>query len=500
MKKNNLPYDFSIPTRQSYIAILIITYNLYKVLIRQLIPIIAIILIQGKLNKASWFLITIISVASLGAIYSLVAFFKYFFFINDQKLVVRKGVFKKSTVEIPFERIQSVNYEQNLIHRIFNVVKINIDTAGSVGNELQLNALDHKLAQQLSSHILESKKEIVSADITEVIKEPVKEKIFHLSIPQLLKVGATENHLRSGAIIIFFFFYIYDSLEEVGLDVSEKGEEYLPVAQEIAQSLMIVAALIILFAVAAFVISLVRTILRYFDLTMFRKGEGFVIVSGLFNKKERAAKDEKIQLLKWSQNLLQRATGIFELVMKQASSAEMSDAKSFRVIGLSNTDIDKAQSYIFGEQSDAIETIDLEKVNSYYLFRRLYYTSLFFSGILLIEYLAEQHHLIFYTVIFLIIAIWACILNYRKKTFGVDHHLLKLNGGTFGLASTILSLHKVQNVSIGESFFQRRRKLSSLTIHTASGSIVIPDIPRNSALNLSDYLLYKVEKSTEKWM
>ena len=139
--------------------------------------------------KSPWFIYGIIAVALIAGLFSIIAFFKYFFYIKDNKLIVEKGVFKKSILEIPFDRIQSINTEQNLIHRVFKVVKLNMDTAGSAGNELQLFALDMDLAKQLNAKILKEKKEAQVVNKAEEEVESAERKIiFHLTIPQLLKV------------------------------------------------------------------------------------------------------------------------------------------------------------------------------------------------------------------------------------------------------------------------------------------------------------------------
>jgi putative membrane protein len=500
MKKNE-NYDFSVATRQSYVAILIIMYRLYKVIIRQLIPVFIIILLKGSLPKSPWFIYGIIVVALVAGLFSIVAFFKYYFYIKDNKLIVEKGVFKKSILEIPFDRIQSINTEQNLIHRVFKVVKLNMDTAGSAGNELQLFALDMDLAKQLNTKILKEKKESQVLDQTEEQVESSEKKIiFHLTIPQLLKVGVTENHIRSGGILLFFFFYIFDSLEDVGIDLLDKSEEYLPAAQELVQSLIVVLVLIVLFAIVAFVISLVRTVLKFYNLTMYRKGEGFIIVSGLLNKKERAAKDDKIQLVKWSQNLLQRLSGIYEILMKQASSQEVGEQKSFKVVGLSESNVFDTQAYVFKERYPELYKLPMNGINRYYFIRRLFIWSYLFIPILIVLGVLGKWIISIYIFTLYGLALWGSYLSFKKKKYGVGNEMLRIDGGTFGRKSTAMPLFKVQNISLTETPFQRRRKLSSLIIYTASGEMKIPEIRRNKAIEILNYLNYKVEVQKEKWM
>ncbi len=502
MKKNS-GYDFSVPTRQSYAAILIITYRLYKILARQLFPVVVIVLLQGKIATSSWFIYSIVAVAILGAVYSIAAFFKYYFFLKEDKLVVEKGVFKKSHLEIPFDRIQSINFEQNLIHRLFNVVRLNMDTAGSVGNELALSALDQNLAQQLSHIILSSQKEAKKKEGEDMVEESLsveRQRIFKLNFLQLLKVGVTENHIRSGGLIIFFFFYIYDSLEEFGLDLIEQGEQYMPVAEQLIQSLIFLIIFVIIFSIIAFLISIIRTVLNFFDLQMYRRGLGFVVVSGLLNKKEKAAKDEKIQLIKSSQNLLQKLTGINELVLKQASSVAINDDKSIKVVGLSEENVEQVRHYILKDSYPELKDMQTFAVDKYYLIRRLLYTSYLFVPLITLSVFSRKMDFLLLSTLAAIVALTSCFLAYKKKRYALSKNIIRVDGGIFGNKQNLIETHKVQNLKLIATPFQRRRSLTTLIIHTASGSVRIPDIDARKAGSYLNSLLYKVEKSRKSWM
>lgn len=501
MKKSN-NIDLTLANRQSYVAILIIMYRLYRVLIRQLIPVFIYVIFKGSLTKSQWFIYFIIGIAVVGAIYSLIAFFKYYFYIKDSTLIVKKGVFKKTVLEIPFDRIQSINTEQNLIHRVFKVVKLNMDTAGSSGNELQLFALDIDLANQLSTTILKEKKEskISAEDQENLHLEKKKEVIFNLTVPQLLKVGITENHFRSGGILIFFFFYVFDSLEDVGLDIMDRTGEYVPQAQEMIQSLVVVLFILLLFGAISFIISLVRTVLRFYGLKMYRKGEGFIIESGLINKKERAAKDNKIQMVSWSQNLLQRIGGIYELLMKQASSQNAGDVKSFKVIGLDKEDVAKTQHYVFKKDYPELNDVPLQRIHKYYLIRRLLIWSYIFIPIILVIIYFSKWMFLIYAIGIYGLAILGSNLAFRKKKYGLGEEMLRVDGGIFGRRSTAMPIFKVQNVSLTETPFQRRRNLKTLVIYTASGELTIPEVPTSKATELLNYLIYKIESQKKTWM
>jgi putative membrane protein len=63
-----------------------------------------------------------------------------------------------------------------------------------------------------------------------------------------------------------------------------------------------------------------------------------------------------------------------------------------------------------------------------------------------------------------------------------------------------LEIHKAQAVEITQTIFQKRRKLASLTVHSASKSITIPHIEKTEALAISNFILYLVESQNKDWM
>jgi len=60
-------------------------------------------------------------------------------------------------------------------------------------------------------------------------------------------------------------------------------------------------------------------------------------------------------------------------------------------------------------------------------------------------------------------------------------------------------LRKVQRVTVSQSRYQRRKGLASLKMYMASGNVRVPYIEHETAKQLRDYILYKVESSDKAW-
>ena len=196
MKRSN--HSFTQPVRQSYVAIIMIVYKYYKIILRQIIPILLIIFVGGSnnANRNTYILYGVIAIAVISMVVAIIAFFRFYFHIEDDELIVQKGILVKKKTSIPFDRIQTVNIEQNLIHQMFNVVKVEIDTAGSNKNEFEFDAISGALADELRSLVLARKKTSVHTDTSgtemkDVAAEHKEDVILTIGIPKLFKIGIT---------------------------------------------------------------------------------------------------------------------------------------------------------------------------------------------------------------------------------------------------------------------------------------------------------------------
>ncbi len=72
--------------------------------------------------------------------------------------------------------------------------------------------------------------------------------------------------------------------------------------------------------------------------------------------------------------------------------------------------------------------------------------------------------------------------------------------GIFATRKKVLEIYKIQCVKVSQSFYQWRKDLATVTMYTASGDVSIPFIPIDKARQISDYILYRVERDGREWM
>lgn len=497
MKKSE--FDFSVPNRQSYVAILMILFKTVNVLFRQLLPFVVVVLLGGSKSKTSYLLYTIIAVAFISMVYSVINFFKTYFIIQDGELVLFTGIFNKKKMSIPFAKIQTINFEQNIIHQFFSVLRLKVDTAGSEKNEFEFHAIQTEKAHALRDLVMSEKKAFIKSNEDSLEKDQeeasvVYTPIMSLTTVELFKVGITENHLKSGGLIFLFFFWIYQNLQEVGVDVDEYSEEIPDVELGIA----FVAFIIAVFLIVSIFISMVRTVIQHYDLQFLRSTRGFKIISGLFTKKEISAFDHKIQHISWSDNLLKRLAGFKNLYLNQASSAELTSKQNINIPGCSMSHITEVVRTLFGNVD--FESFEMHMIDKRYFYRFTIIISIFFVLLSGLAYFLDQSDKLIYVLLIVLYLIGFRYIGYKKKKYGHNGELLYIKGGVFGEKEEVLPIFKIQAIELHQSPYQHRNQLCSISLYTASGRIMIPYISHLFAKKLSDIFLRTVESDGRRWM
>lgn len=500
--KSNI--DFSIPRRQSYVAILMMIWKTYRTMFSQMLPFLIIAFVGSGSSKGSYVFYTVLAIAVLVMIYSIIAFFRYYFYVEDDKLVVERGVFGRSKTIIPFDRIQTINFEKNIVHQAFSVLRLKIDTAGSAKKEFEFDAISEEVGEELRALVLAHKEEHKSslAETDEAIlaaqrtsqEDSIYKTVLELELSDLLKVGITQNHFRSIGLILLALIWVVETLDQAEVNVWDMAEQNNP----FAYGLMLVVMVAVAFLVLSILVSLVTTFLKYYGLIFSRSDNGFKLNAGLLTKKDTSALDHKIQMVSWSDNILRKLLGIFDLYLKQASSVEVVNKKSIKVPGCRQDAIDLVTHSLYG--ADALEGIEMHGVHQSYMWRRMIFMSLLCIPVCLIAFLSDRPWIYGIAAILWILIIVSSVLKYRKLKYGYNDRMFKLRGGFIGDKATVLPIHKIQNVQMHQSPYQRRKELASVELHTAAGSITVPYIPKEDAVRMSNYILYLVESSKKRWM
>jgi len=238
--------------------------------------------------------------------------------------------------------------------------------------------------------------------------------------------------------------------------------------------------------------------MSYFDLRLTREKEKFKITSGLVNRREVAALDNKVQLIHWSQNILEKPLGLFRLKLKQASSAEVKLKSALLIPGIKKPQIQQVNDYLFEEENPGFESV--LKTDISYFVRNSLYISLGFAPFSAAAYYLSATNTLVILALLYIYFLLSTYLRYKKFGLSINADYLRINGGAFADTTALMLLYKLQSVEFTQNIYQRRNRLADLKFYNAAGSISIPYIPLEQAKEILNFCLYKIETSKKSWM
>jgi len=102
-----------------------------------IVPLVALLVFgQGDRNEL-WPLVGV----GVLALFSLWQYFTYRYDVVDDALVVRSGLLERSVRVIPFARIHNVALQQSVLHRLFDVAEVRLESAGGHKPEAEMRVL-----------------------------------------------------------------------------------------------------------------------------------------------------------------------------------------------------------------------------------------------------------------------------------------------------------------------------------------------------------------------
>jgi putative membrane protein len=489
--------DLTLPTRQELRGFLVIFLFEVQKTLRAIWPIFIVLFTQKKLLPSSITIPMVLGIVILLMLVHAILFYLNFcFYIEGNQFILKKGYIRKKVLSIPLERIQSVNTKQNLLQQLLNVYSLEVDTAGSAGKELKIYSLSASYTDHLTQ-FLQSHKENANEDKSESISNAnEEEEILRLSPSDLLRVGISQNHLRTGLIIVGFGSQIVNQIKDL---FKEKTDVYSDSVQNIISNsgILFYTGLAIFFLFVSILATLLLTVIKYYDFKLVRHQQSYRITAGLFNKRKVLLPFSKVQQLNWETGPIKRMFGIFNISFKQAVSKQTKQKQVADAPGCLNKHIESIRDELFkGDLPD-----NSEKIYSH----RRYFNLLWLQRGWLPAILPTALY-IFEPIWLIAGGSWLvlsglyCWMMVRKRYFQFNKSQLIVGKGAINTVWQQSESFKTQSVDFRQSFFQKRRGLASLRVNNASGQIDIPYIPEDIANKLMNYLLYHVETSNKKWM
>jgi putative membrane protein len=493
--------DFYTPQRQNFRGILVIFFmDLVKRIRQNIYAFLPLLSSNIRNNYLHFVILGFVLLLLLQLLYSYKSYLNFKFHVEGQRFFLRHGVFKFTDTDIPFDRIQNININQNLIQQMLNVVGFEIETAGQGSAEIKIKALSREDANGLK-HLLLQKKTATQVEGEETTAEQSPEqnqRLFKLELDRLLKVGLSSNYLKGLGLVFVFIVTLFQYAEDIFSNFFDVNIEEAYIDQ-IPQTLTYTLFFVVFMIVAAFLVTVISTVVKYFELKITKVGRDFEVEYGLIKRINKVVKKSKTQVFEIETNPIKNLFGIKNVFISQASSEELNDKKKIGLVGVTNREIGIFFESLFDQK---FKQEFITSNSSLRLMFRLMsvYTLISVAVGIGLFFWSTSFYILIVPILLLSIFTFVAYKKVKKSHIGVNENLVQIHSGSIHTNKKYIATHKIQSLSLKRNWFQQRNHHADLIIYTASGSERVNYLELKDVLKIINYLNYKIESSQLSWI
>lgn len=286
--------------------------------LRQFIVPLVVLLFVGRGDRNDlWGLVAV----GVLALFSVFEYLTYRYRVHGDGLTIRSGWLHRSVREVPFARIHNVNLQQNVLHRMFGVAEVRLESAGGVKPEAQMRVL--RMDDALALEALVRRRASVAAAGSPQADEAAPEILLRLPTPELVKLGLISN--RGMLLVAAAMGALAQTGENVfGAIVRNWGDAVFgwigSHAQDDPRLMVAFAASLLLAAfVALRLLSVALALLQYHGFVLSEHDGRLTVERGLLARVRSSARRQRIQAWTLVETWLHRRFGRRELKVDTAS-------------------------------------------------------------------------------------------------------------------------------------------------------------------------------------
>jgi putative membrane protein len=478
------------------------------VLIQQLrqfiVPIVVLFLFGRGDRNDLWGLVTI---CILGAI-SLWQYYSYRYSIGEDSLQIRSGLLERSLRQIPFARIHNVGLHQTLLHRIFGVAEVRLESAGGIKPEADMRVL--KLEDALALEALVRRRGGAGAAPgapAQGVTAEAGEVLHTLSFAEIVRAGLISNRgmLVIGGAFAALAQFSPELIEKIRRDLAY-GMFGVVESYGRGHEAIAVLAMIIGFVLLIRLFSVAIALLQYSGFRLEEHGRRLTLERGLFTRMRTSTPRRRIQSWVLREGMLHR---LFRRRTLEVSTAVLDNGshgqpRSLREIA--PVALPERCDELIRELAPRIRwpIVEWRPLHRWTALR------LFLPRLLITAAVAGLGWYRFGVLGATLVALWVPWAAYiswqdaRHGGYAIDDTLIAIRSGWWNRKWRFAELDKLQAIRIGQSPLERRLGMASLLLDTAGGNdmadpLRLRFLPAADAHALHARLGREIARSTLRW-
>ncbi|WP_226086390.1 PH domain-containing protein [Mesobacillus sp. S13] len=405
-----------------------------------------------------------IGVVVLVLVYGVLSWYRFTYRIEQGELRIEYGLIVRKKRYIPFDRIQSLDLSEGILQRLFGLVKVKVETAGSGGMGLQdgeaiLTAITKQDAQEIHDYLVSIKK---SGQMLQGEEEPQSsdDLLYKISVPELLMLATTSGGV--GVVISAVLAFVFQFEEFIPYEQIFDGVENF-----VQNGVIFISVVVFIGFLLAWMIALFGTMLKYANFTVRKVDNDLVITRGLLEKRQFTIPLNRIQAVRISENLVRQPLGYASAFLESAGGSAL-DQESSKVLILPIVKKRKIPDLLEPHLTEYHFRVNISpapvRAYSRYLLKGWIFTlPVIIAAIWFLRPWGFGALLLLPAS-----AIWS-YLNYKDAGWSLDQGMLTFRYRNIVKNTVYMKKNKVQSFSMKESFFQRKKNLATVEAIVKSG-------------------------------
>ncbi|MFZ5635408.1 MAG: PH domain-containing protein [Pseudomonadota bacterium] len=442
------------------------------VLIQQLrqfiLPLLALFLYGRGDRNDLWGLVAICVLATI----SIWQFYTYRYRIGEDSLQIRSGLLQRSLRQIPFARIHNVGLHQTLLHRVFGVAEVRLESAGGIKPEAEMRVLKLEDALALEALVRRSRGAAQAASSADADADAGV--VLHtLSTADVVRAGLISNR---GMIVVGGAFA---ALAQLSGDLFSEliegwGRALFGVVDTYGRGHEALATLTLLLLFLALVraFSVLLALLQYSGFRLEEHGRRLTLERGLLTRIRTSTPRRRIQSWTLREGMLHRLfrRRTLEVGTAVLDNGSHSQPRSLREIAPVATP----------ERCDALIRHLAPQLQwpprAWRPLHRHTFWRLLVPQLLLAVALGAFALLQFGPLGLIFVALWVPWIGYiawqnaRHAGYAVDGDTIAARGGWWTRQWRFAEIGKLQAIRFGQSPLDRRLGMAHLLLDTAGGN------------------------------
>lgn len=445
---------------------------------------------------------------TLGAAYGLAWYLRFEYELTHDTLDITSGVIARRDREIPYQRIQTVDVTRTVLHRVFGLAIVNVETAGGGSTEASLNFVsaaeadrirrlvrtrrEHAVAERgrtpsgatgagpaatgTDSAATRSTDTVEPSGLTDRGAEEIPAVFFRLSLRELLVYSLLTFRTGAVAAVLFALPLLQGYVPREAYSLVERLGGAASLATLTPSRALVTLAIVgslVLFG--AYVVSAVYGAITYYGFTLGRRGEDLVYECGLFKRYSGSIPLSKVQSLTLTENVPMRRLGYAGLTVETAGYGGNANGGRLSIGSGAPSAIPAARRDVALEVARTVEDVDAFDIERPPKTARRRYAAryaLAVTGLLAAFALAARSIPDFDAwyvpaVLFAVVPV-AAHLKWVHRGYYADGSHVVLRTGFWLRRSTIVPYERLQTMARRRSVFQRRLGLADFVADTAS--------------------------------